>query len=202
MSLTTNFTHKLILLFIAATLITGCEGVKKKIPDANTQFGQEVNSNFADDQGSAKKIGSEDSLIPDDDKKIAEEDISIIKEGTGDNLIDVDKEVFTLRDIHFQFDKSDLDSDSRTYLETMASWLEENRSLKISIEGHADDRGTSEYNLALGARRADSIKRYLEILGVESNRLSTISYGEEMPSQDGQNETAWSANRRVHFEGI
>lgn len=190
-----------ILLIISAILVSGCQGVKKKIPDANSQFGQDINQKFAGDD-TEKSATPEDSLSPKEGEKIKEEDITVQDQVSETTLNNEQKDVFTLKDIHFQFDKSDLHSDSRAYLETMAAWLDENRSLKISIEGHADDRGTSEYNLALGARRADAVKRYLEILGVDSKRLSTISYGEEMPVAEGQNEAAWAANRRVHFEGI
>jgi len=202
MSFIAKFNHTFTLLIITAILITGCEGVKKKVPDTNSEFGQQINQRFAEDKSMTVDTRPENTLSPGEGQDIKEEDISIIKEGTEAQIIETQHEVFTLKDIHFQFDKSDLGSASRAYLESMATWLDENRSLKVNIEGHADDRGTSEYNLALGARRADAVKRYLEILGVEAGRLSTLSYGEEMPVMEGQNETAWAANRRVHFEGI
>lgn len=199
MSFLNYLNKKIILLIITILLTSACGGVKRKVPDADSPFGREVNQRFAQDQG-REGAGTEGSLAPGDEQGIKEEDIALTD--SKDQLVDMEREVFALKDIHFQFDKSDLDSSSRAYLETMATWLDENRSIRINIEGHADDRGTSEYNLALGARRADAVKRYLEILGVDSSRLSTISYGEEMPAVEGQNETAWAANRRVHFEGI
>ncbi|MDH3976400.1 MAG: peptidoglycan-associated lipoprotein Pal [Deltaproteobacteria bacterium] len=201
MSFFAKFNHKFIMLIFSAILISGCEGIKKKVPDANSQFGQEINQRFAEGQGKEETAPNE-PLSPGEGQDIKEEDIKVVDEGAEKAFSDEPGEVFTLKDIHFKFDKSDLDSDSRAYLETMFSWLDQNRSIKVNIEGHADDRGTSEYNLALGARRADAVKRYLEILGVDSIRLSTISYGEEMPIEEGQHEKAWAANRRVHFEGI
>lgn len=104
-----------------------------------------------------------------------------------------------LKDIHFAFDKSDLTPLSRTILTENASLLKKFRDVKIQIEGHCDERGSTGYNLALGERRAASVKNYLISLGISSNRLSTISYGEEMPIDPRHNEEAWTKNRRSHM---
>ncbi len=105
----------------------------------------------------------------------------------------------TLRDVFFDFDKSDLRNDVVEQLKLNARWLKEDASRKVIIEGHCDERGTNEYNLVLGERRANSAKDYLVKFGVESGRLKTISYGEEKPFAEGHNEAAWAQNRRVHF---
>jgi len=104
-----------------------------------------------------------------------------------------------LKDTHFAFDTSDLTSLSRNILTENASLLKKFRGVKIQIEGHCDERGSTGYNLALGERRAASVKNYLISLGISSNRFSTISYGEEMPIDPGHNEEAWAKNRRSHM---
>jgi len=104
-----------------------------------------------------------------------------------------------LKDTYFAFDKSDLTSLSRKILTKNASLLKKFRDVKIQIEGHCDERGSTGYNLALGERRAASVKNYLISLGISSNRLSTISYGEEMPIDPRHNENAWAKNRRSHM---
>jgi peptidoglycan-associated lipoprotein len=104
-----------------------------------------------------------------------------------------------LKDIHFEFDKYDLTEEARKILNEDAQVLSAHHNLVIQIEGHCDERGSIEYNLALGERRAASARFYLIKLGVQGNRLSTISYGKEMPLDPGHNEEAWAKNRRCHF---
>jgi peptidoglycan-associated lipoprotein len=104
--------------------------------------------------------------------------------------------------IQFAFDDYNLSSHARENLEKVASWMSKTPAAKIQIEGHTCEIGTSEYNLALGERRANSAKRYLEGLGVISGRISTISYGEERPLDPDHTEEARSKNRRVEFVGI
>ena len=101
--------------------------------------------------------------------------------------------------IFFAFDRSDLNANSRATLEKLASWLTTYQNVTITIEGHCDERGTREYNLALGERRADAARDYLVALGVDGGRLSTISYGKERPAVLGSNEEAWAQNRRAVF---
>lgn len=109
------------------------------------------------------------------------------------------REEFENTDIHFDFDKFSLTNEVREILAKKASWLQGHADLKIKIEGHCDERGTNEYNMALGEKRANSAMKYLVIAGVKAGRISTISYGEEMPLDAGQNEDAWTKNRRAHF---
>jgi len=104
-----------------------------------------------------------------------------------------------LKDIIFDFDRYSLQPEARQTLKANAGWLKKNPSGRIEIEGHADERGTNEYNLALGARRAQTVKDYLSTLGIASDRLSTISYGEELPVCKGQGESCRQKNRRAHF---
>ena len=104
-----------------------------------------------------------------------------------------------LKDIHFDFDKYDIRPSDGEILKDNAALLRKYPNVKIQIEGHCDERGTVEYNLALGERRANSAKSYLTSLGIPGNRISTISYGKERPSDPGHNEEAWAKNRRAHF---
>jgi peptidoglycan-associated lipoprotein len=104
-----------------------------------------------------------------------------------------------LEDIHFAYDSFDLSSAAREILRGNASWLQSNGQAKVEVEGHCDERGTVEYNLALGAKRAKAARDYLVSLGVAPDRLSTISYGEELPLCRESNESCWQQNRRVHF---
>jgi peptidoglycan-associated lipoprotein len=106
---------------------------------------------------------------------------------------------FQNQDINFDFDQYDLRTDARTILDRKASFLNQNSSVRVQIEGHTDERGTNEYNLALGERRANGAKQYLTTAGISAGRLSTISYGEERPLDPGHNEAAWARNRRDHF---
>jgi len=104
-----------------------------------------------------------------------------------------------LQDISFGFDRYDLTPKAREILSQNADLLLKNPGVKIQIEGHCDERGTIEYNLALGERRANRTEEYLISLGLSTNRISSISYGEEMPLDPRHNEEAWTKNRRAHF---
>ena len=96
----------------------------------------------------------------------------------------------------FGYDSSDLDDDDRAVLDSQSKFLNQNPSLKVTIQGHCDERGTREYNLALGEKRASSVKDYLISLGINSERISVVSYGKERPQVLGSNKAAWSMNRR------
>lgn len=107
-----------------------------------------------------------------------------------------------LHDIHFNYDSFDLDETSRQTLQQDAEWLKDHPSVRVEIEGHCDNRGTVEYNLALGAKRAAAAKSYLVALGIARDRLTTISYGEELPLCQEDTESCWSRNRRVHLVAV
>jgi peptidoglycan-associated lipoprotein len=104
-----------------------------------------------------------------------------------------------LKDIYFSFDRYDLEVEARETLKVNAEWLKRNSTARVEIEGHADERGTNEYNLALGAKRAQGARDYLVTSGVATERLSTISYGEEIPVCREPSESCWRQNRRVRF---
>ncbi len=104
-----------------------------------------------------------------------------------------------LRDIYFDFDRYDIREDEKPILKSVSGHLLEKTEYKILIEGHCDERGTNEYNLALGERRAQSVKKFILSLGVASSRMEVRSYGEEKPVCAEKTESCWQKNRRVHF---
>jgi peptidoglycan-associated lipoprotein len=105
----------------------------------------------------------------------------------------------SLADIYFDFDRSDIRPEAKQVLEENSRWMKANSRGRVKIEGHCDERGTTEYNLALGQRRAEAAKRFMVALGVDASRISTISYGEERPVCTDHQEDCWSKNRRGHF---
>ena len=102
-------------------------------------------------------------------------------------------------DVLFDYDKYDVKDSYKAEMQAISAWMSKNTSATLSVEGHCDDRGTNEYNLALGDRRAKSVKDLLISLGVRSSRIETISYGEEKPACTEQSEECWAKNRRAHF---
>ena len=101
--------------------------------------------------------------------------------------------------VHFGFDKSTLDEQAKKDIATNVEWMKANPKTKMQIEGHCDGRGTIEYNVALGERRANTVKSYMINLGVSGERLTVISYGEEKPIDPAESEAAWAKNRRANF---
>jgi peptidoglycan-associated lipoprotein len=104
-----------------------------------------------------------------------------------------------LKDVNFDFDSAALSETARATLRANADWLKSNSAARVQIEGHCDERGTAEYNMALGAKRAQAAMDYLATLGIAANRLSTISYGEEIPVCKEKTEECWARNRRARF---
>ena len=117
----------------------------------------------------------------------------------GSDNIPTGSEGSVLSDVHFAFDSYELSQGVRGTLQNHANWLMDNGESNVQIEGHCDERGTTQYNLALGQKRAQSVYEYLKSLGVPASRMSTVSYGEELPLDPGHTEAAWSKNRRAHF---
>ena len=110
-----------------------------------------------------------------------------------------DSDIVLKENIFFEFDKATLTPEAIDMLTKNGQWLRTNSDVAITIEGHCDERGTNAYNLALGERRAESVKTFLTDLGIDQARMATISYGEERPFDRGHGENAWSRNRRAHF---
>lgn len=162
----------LTVVVLALTLGAGCSRPKK-----------------SDADGADSAAGAGQDATP----AISDKDISSDPMGSDSGKIN------GLNTVFFDYDKAALTSDARSKLSSNATWIKNNPNYTIQIEGHTDERGSVEYNLALGERRAKSVKSYLEGLGVASARMTIISYGEEKPLVSGDSESAWSKNRRANF---
>jgi peptidoglycan-associated lipoprotein len=99
--------------------------------------------------------------------------------------------------VFFDYDQYNVDAEDQATLQSQAQWLQRNPAVRVTLEGHADERGTRDYNLALGERRANAAKNYLASLGIDPSRIQVISYGKERPAELGSNEAAWAKNRRA-----
>lgn len=117
----------------------------------------------------------------------------------GKNALDDPNSPLATRVIYFEYDSSEVLPQYRSVVEAHAAYLAANPAASVTLEGHADERGSREYNLALGERRANAIRSQMTLLGAKSNQIKTVSYGEERPAVDGHDEAAWSKNRRVEF---
>ena len=117
----------------------------------------------------------------------------------GEDLNRVARDRGWIRDAFFAYDSNTLNAEARAALDASARWLRDQPTVRVIIEGHCDERGTEQYNLALGDRRAETAREYLVALGVDPARISTISYGEERPFAAGSDEDAWQQNRRAHL---
>jgi peptidoglycan-associated lipoprotein len=146
----------------------------------------------ADSSGSGSSSSSSDVSSTEEGTIIesSPESASITPGSQEDLIVNVGDRVF------FNYDSSDLDSDAQELLQDQVAWLKQYSDTSVIVEGHCDERGTREYNLALGEKRAQSVKNYLISLGISSDRISTISYGKERPAVVGSNDGAWAQNRR------
>lgn len=141
---------------------------------------------------------TQDSLSDEEKRRIAEEELARAER---DRLLrEQERLAAILRDVYFDFDSYAIDSGELSKIEGVGSWMKQEKGVRITIEGHCDERGTVEYNLALGQKRAEAVKDYILKMGVEANRIRTISYGKEAPSNPGHTEEAWAKNRRAHFK--
>lgn len=173
-----------ILLLLFTALLFGCASTSEEeqetvaIEDQGTQYGAETTG---DESSGAEAFGAED------------EGRSTI------SALDDPQSPLSVRVIYFEYDSSDIRPEYRATIQAHAAYLSSNTTTIITLEGHADERGSREYNLALGERRAQSIQRQLTLLGVSPSQIRIVSYGEERPAIDGHDETAWSENRRVEI---
>ena len=149
--------------------------------------------------GCSSKGSGKDGL----EEGLSEADLNAQREGRyGSGSIPTAEGEGMFRDIRFDYDSARVDDDARMDIEYNAKVLRENSDLKVQVEGHCDERGTAEYNLALGAQRAKAVRDMLLSLGILASRIETISYGEEVPLDPGHNESAWAQNRRAHFSAF
>ena len=166
------FTSALLVFFLAA-----CSTTPKDTADSSGSGSSSTSSDVS---------SSEEGTIT----ETSPESASIVAGSQEDLIVNVGDRVF------FNYDSSDLDSDAQELLQDQVAWLKQYSDVSVIVEGHCDERGTREYNLALGEKRAQSVKNYLISLGISSDRISTISYGKERPAVVGSNDGAWAQNRR------
>ena len=133
------------------------------------------------------------------EERVYSDDVKTVEALSSDSIQYDNKAVFASATIYFEFDKSNLTSKSIQILKSVASALNENKSIQVTLAGHADERGTREYNLALGQRRAETVSDYFILNGISKNRISVKSYGEERPLAIGQDDESYSKNRRVEI---
>jgi len=177
-----------LLLFavVAPLLLSACS--KKRPPVVTTK--QPTSRPTPSPLPNPDLSGSGSDVRPVDESQPSGEDFTVS---------DASGEGGPLADIHFDYDQAGLTDEARGILEKHALWMQNHREAKILVEGHCDERGTVEYNLALGNQRAQVTRDYLASLGVAADRLRTTSYGKERPLDPGHDEAAFAKNRRAHF---
>ena len=164
---------------------------------------KEISSKPVMSEEEARRQAEEDARRREMEKQAAIQEETIqderLSESERKERTRVERDMFENEDVQFEFDSAKLSVEAQDILRQKAEWLKENPRAKIIIEGHCDERGTNEYNLALGDRRAFSSKSFLVDLGIAASRLTTVSYGEERPIDSRADEDAWAKNRRAHF---
>ncbi len=187
--------YRVIGIIVCLTVIVGLAGCGRKVVST-----QDTLSKAPDDQSAAAGSGADQGWREEDIAGQTAQDLGSADEFTTADGVLMNRQRFINADIFFEFDSSTISTEAEAILRAKAEWMQRNPSLAIVIEGHCDNRGTTEYNLALGERRAEGVKRFLIDLGVSETRIRTISFGEERPLDRGDGEEAWSKNRRAHFE--
>jgi len=189
--------HKLFLIPIAILLIVGCSTPEEEQVALNEN---PFNLDILDDE-----------IIPGGDELYGQSfpgDLPLAQ-GTGMRFVEPDSGLLdpviaaeakiVLRDVHFPYNSSTILQQDAVILQNISEFMNRFPSVILQIQGYCDERGTEEYNMALGSRRSGAVRQFLADLGVDPNRLYTISFGEEMPLNPGHNEAAWAENRRAHF---
>lgn len=175
--------NNLIIVLLFTTFLYACESTPEKADDAVA----------VEDQGTSLKGAAEADAEGAQAYGTEEDGRSSM------SALDDPQSLLAIRIIYFEYDSSDIKPGDRETVEAHAAYLVANPSTRITLEGHADERGSREYNLALGERRAQTVKRQMTLLGVSPSQIRTVSYGEERPVIDGHDDYSWSQNRRVEI---
>ena len=188
----------LVLAIAIIMIVPACQQKKKISSQPPTTTAEEEAKRKAEEKARHKELERQKAI---EEETLQEE--SIKDAGLADEMETerklTEQAVFENEDIHFEFDSIRLNPQGQEILRKKAQWLRENPRVRVVIEGHCDNRGTNEYNLALGDRRAHSAKVFLIDLGIDETRIQTLSLGEERPLDLGGTEQAWARNRRAHF---
>ena len=193
---------RFLLLGAIAALLAACETASEIdaiASGASGSSGTTTDSSSASSSTSDGATTSSSSGSSDSSATSATSASSSTETGSSSYSYDTDPKTALIKvgdRVLFGYDSSELDDDDRAILNNQSKFLNQNPSLKVTIQGHCDERGTREYNLALGEKRASSVKDYLISLGINSERISVVSYGKERPQVLGSNKAAWSVNRR------
>ena len=193
---------RFLLLGAIAALLAACETASEIDAIASGASGSSGTTTASSSASSSTSDGtttSSSSVSSDSSATSASSASSSTETGSSSYSYDTDPKTALIKvgdRVLFGYDSSELDDDDRAILNNQSKFLNQNPSLKVTIQGHCDERGTREYNLALGEKRASSVKDYLISLGINSERISVVSYGKERPQVLGSNKAAWSMNRR------
>ena len=191
---------RMIMTFLVTALFFGVT-----LSCAKKQLKTDTTTSVSPESG----IAQEEEGIKESESTLGEVSLEDISKDTGEEVSLSDQEMqrieeeiqaFQSKNIYFDFDKSEIKTEARATLTEKAKWMRANPQHSLIIEGHCDERGTNEYNLALGERRATAAAKFLEAMGISYDRISTISYGEERPADLRHNEDAWADNRRDEFK--
>lgn len=184
MKIYTNLRGMCFVLILGLLIFTGC-AEKKSVVTSDTGQSQQVTEPTTQQKDAMATKEKSESQDVTSDKSVDLEKMARMKS--------------PVSDINFDYDSSSIRPDAREILKASANYFMKNRISSIIIEGHCDERGTNEYNMALGERRAQETKKYLVNLGIKESMMKTVSFGEENPLNPNSNEEAWAANRRAHF---
>ncbi len=181
-----------LALFVSALVAAGC-AKKQTVKSEGTAGGPGTTAAAAPGAGEVKESPVKEAPPAPMAAPVTE------PAGAAPGVAATEEKLSRFDDVLFDFDKSEVKEDGRKTSRVVADYLKKNPRSKLMIEGHCDERGTSEYNIALGERRATAVKTYLVSLGIPKSALSTVSFGKEKPLDPGHNEEAWAKNRRAHF---
>ena len=191
-----------VIFCISIVLMTGC--AKKAVSKDEGLVAGDQKAAAAQSEADAKKKEAEAAAKEEATRKLAAEqqkedvkELALKRDAAA--AAAAEKEQTAFEDIYFVFDKSTIEPEAREILKRLASLLGSNKNYSLVVEGHCDERGTVEYNLALGQSRADAAMKYLIDLGLDKESIKTITYGKERPLDPGHDEEAWAKNRRAHF---
>jgi peptidoglycan-associated lipoprotein len=187
-----------LIVCLSIMVMTGC-AKKSAVKDQAVSAEEKAAADRAAEQARAKAEAEAKARADQEARLAAEQKAKEEAEAKVAPQAAAVKEELTFKDVLFDYDKFSLKPESRDILKQLAEWLTNNKNKIVLIEGNCDERGTTEYNLALGERRAKEAMKYLVELGVDGKRIKTISYGKERPFDPGHTEEAWAKNRRDHF---
>ena len=204
--------HSLAIFVLSITaiffVVTGCMKVVKT-EDVQKSAESSVTEQTAQPKEEKAAAGKEEAAGTIKEEKVEEQSIkesplsaqveAKAEAEAKDELASIAEKEEWLAIVYFEFDSSTIRDDMKPVLDKNIEWIRKRQGVKVEIQGHADEKGTNEYNIALGERRAQGIKKYLADSGINEARISIISYGEERPADLGHTEEAWAKNRRVEF---